>query len=390
MKLLFVTHWANNMLIFRTWMLQEAVRRGHDVYVLCPPDREAAKFAELGVKHLPWTLCRGGGVLNLLSAVADARRTLRLIKPERTVVYCVQPIMALLWAWKLGGRSGRLYPTFTGLGSLWTDLEPASWKKRLVRGVVERVFGALLPQSETVFVLNRDDKAQVAGWNPCQLVAIPGVLGKDDFAIHKTSEKQTPVIQTLGEGVDLQKFAPPTAETREAARARWGFAPDVKVVGFVGRLIREKGAQDFLQLCKELSQAGGYAFLVVGDPDPGNPTSLTAQEMIELERVPNLVREPWMDDVRPAYAAMDVLVFLSAREGLPVTPQEAMAMGVPVVAYDGVGTREIEGIERFYTLSDLQRSVSIDCSSLLDHRLLVLDSYKLFENLLNCLEMQRK
>ena len=45
--------------------------------------------------------------------------------------------------------------------------------------------------------------------------------------------------------------------------------------------------------------------------------------------------------MRPAYAAMDVLVFLSAREGLPITPQEAMAMGVPVVGYDSVGTREV-------------------------------------------------
>jgi len=106
-------------------------------------------------------------------------------------------------------------------------------------------------------------------------------------------------------------------------------------------LIREKGAQDFLALCREISRDSLVHFLVVGDPDPGNPTSLTVQEMSVLEAVPHLHREAWMQDVRPAYAAMDVLVFLSAREGLPVSPQEAMAMGVPVVAYDAVGTRDV-------------------------------------------------
>jgi len=321
MKLLFVTHWANNMLIFRTWMLQEAVRRGHDVYVLCPNDPEAIRFADLGVKHIPWVLKRGGGMVNMISAIVDVRSQLKNIAPDSTVVYCVQPIMAILCAWKLGGKTGKLFPTFTGLGSLWTDLDPPSLKKRAVRKMVERVFGFLLPQAQKVFVLNRDDKAQVTAWNPQSL--------------------QNRVVQTKGEGIDLDHFKPPTEQDRSKARARWDIPLDAKVIGFVGRLIREKGAPDFLKLCKEMQADTNIHFLVIGDPDLGNPTSLTAAEMQELEAIPRLHREPWMNDVRPAYAAMDVLTFLSAREGLPISPLEAMAMGVPVVGYDAVGTREV-------------------------------------------------
>lgn len=332
MKLLFVTHWANNMLIFRTFLLQEAVRQGHEVVVLCPPDAEAARFAMLGVRHIPWKLKRGGGVANLLEAILDARQIVRREQPDATVVYCVQPIMALLWAWKLCSRCGRLYPTFTGLGSLWTDLDPAPVKKRLVRKLVERVFGWLLPQSAKVFVLNRDDKVQVASWNPKGL-------------LHK-------VEQTLGEGVDLDHFKIPTFAERQAARVRWGIPADAKVIGFVGRLIREKGAPDFLKLCEKLKSDEHVHFLVVGDPDPGNPTSLSDNEMKALDAVPRMHREPWITDVRPAYAAMDVLVFLSAREGLPVSPLEAMAMGVPVVAYDAVGTREVVPVKWLVAYGD--------------------------------------
>lgn len=353
MKLLFVTHWANNMLIFRTWMLQEAVRRGHDVLVLCPPDAEAGCFAALGARHIPWKLRRGGGITNMLAAIWDARRVIRCEHPDRTVVYCVQPIMAMLWAWKLGGRSGRLFPTFTGLGSLWTDLEYPSWKKRLVRGGVERVLGWLLPQAERVFVLNRDDKTQVASWNKTHLLAMPGILEKyptstspppltSSFPRRRESNLPTPVIQTQGEGVDLAHFQPASAEERAAARNRWNIPAKAHVIGFAGRLIREKGAQDFLTLCQEMQQDDNVHFLVVGTPDPGNPASLTPTEMQELKTVPRLHHEPWMDDVRPAYAAMDMLAFLSQyREGLPIVPQEAMAMGIPVVAYDNVGTREV-------------------------------------------------
>jgi len=333
MKLLFVTHWANNMLIFRTWMLQEAVRQGHEVCVLCPDDKEAVQFSGLGVRHIPWILQRGGGVKNLLNATLQAKRIIRAERPDATVVYCVQPIMAMLWAWKLGGGHGKLFPTFTGLGSLWTDMDPPSWKKRMLRSAVERVFGWLLPQAQKVFVLNRDDKAQVTSWNSRCL-----------------AQK---VEQTKGEGIDLDHFSIPSPEVKLAARVRWGIPEDAKVIGFVGRLIREKGAQDFLKLCAEFQKDPNVHFLVVGDPDPGNPTSLTDMEMQQLEAVPRLHREPWMDDVRPAYAAMDVLVFLSAREGLPITPLEAMAMGVPVIAKDAVGTREVVPLECLVFMNDI-------------------------------------
>lgn len=379
MKLLFVSHWANNILIFRTWMLEEAVRRGHDVLVLCPNDQEAKTFESLGVRHIPWTLKRGGGVTNLLHSILQARKILREENPESTVVYCVQPIMAILCAWMLGGRSGRLYPTFTGLGSLWTDLVPPSWKKCAIRYMVERLFGYLLPLSTAVFVLNRDDKKQVTSWNSNQLVEVRKILGdsdftEKDFSLESRSQRmKTPVIQTRGEGIDLGSFKPASLEERELARARWGIPKEAKVIGFVGRLIREKGAQDFLRMCKEL-QKQGYAnlhFLVIGDPDQGNPQALTPREVMDLEAIPFLHRHAWMSDVRPAYAAMDVLAFLSRyREGLPVVPQEAMAMGVAVVAYDNVGTRELVPQKWFINQQDWNKLLDfemLDSRSFVEH-----------------------
>jgi glycosyltransferase involved in cell wall biosynthesis len=47
------------------------------------------------------------------------------------------------------------------------------------------------------------------------------------------------------------------------------------------------------------------------------------------------------NDVPRLYAAMDVLVLASHREGFPLTPMEAAAMGVPVVATDIRGCRQV-------------------------------------------------
>ena len=341
MKLLFVTHWANNMLIFRTWMLQEAVRRGHEVLVLCPEDPQMERLASLGVRPIAWKLRRGAGLFNLWASIRHAKHVLQSEQPQVTVVYCMQPLLAILCAWKWGPRiPGKLFAVLTGLGSLWTDMEPPSFKKRWVRGVVERVLGALLPLARMVFVLNQDDKTQVATWNPQKLEPISGVLESLSLS-SLLGTGRTPVVQTLGEGIDLQWFTPPTPAQRLQARQRWGIPEKARVVGFVGRLIREKGAQDFLHLSQGLAKDSHTHFLVVGDPDSGNPSSLSAQEMEALQQLPRLHWEPWMEDVRPAYAAMDVLLFLSRREGLPVVPQEAMAMEVPVVALLNVGTREL-------------------------------------------------
>lgn len=387
MKILFATHWANNMLIFRTWMLQEAVRRGYEVIVLCPPDAESKQFREMGCRHISWKLQRGGGIRNLWSAIIQARQVLQQEKPDSTVVYCVQPILAMLFAWKFSKAQGSLFPTFTGLGSLWTDLEPASLQKKGMRWIVERGLGRLLPQSKAVFVLNLDDKTQVASWSP-KLQSIPGVLGKDFTTIPEMQgDRKTPVVQTLGEGVDLSFFQIPTHEYRVQARERWNIPQHAFVIGYVGRLIREKGAQAFLKFCREMAERSEVHFLVVGDPDIGNPSSLTLQEMTELESVPRLHRESWMQDVRPAYAAMDALLFFSVREGFPVTPIEAMACGVPVYALDAIGTREVIPKEWIVKAETWNRIPNVKEDSFsVRVRIQSLDRKKVQENLLECLK----
>lgn len=319
MRILFVSHWAPNLLIFRKWMLQEAVRLGHEVHVLCPADPEAAEFADMGIMHHPWILQRGNSLPNLWFSMQAAKKHLQDIKPDSTVVYCVQPIVAILGAWKNAGM-GKLTVTFTGMGSLWTDIVPPSYKKIIIRKIMEWVLGKWLLRSNEIHVLNRFDSKLIQSWIP--------------------SKYAKRVHQTLGEGVDLVTYKPAHRAERENIRNMLGLKNSDVVIGFVGRLIHEKGVKDLFKIAKSMLSHESYKFLIAGDIDLGNPSSLSNQELLELIGLPNVIHLGWQKEMYNIYNALDVLLFLSFREGFPITPLEAMACGVPVVAFDRIGVQE--------------------------------------------------
>jgi glycosyltransferase involved in cell wall biosynthesis len=135
-----------------------------------------------------------------------------------------------------------------------------------------------------------------------------------------------------GNGIDAGRFA--TLPSRAAARTELGIPLDATVVGFVGRLTKDKGIVDLVDALDRLD--AGTLLLLVGDEEAGDPIPDATRRAIAA--APNIVSVPWMDDTRTAYRAMDVLAFPSYREGLPNVPLEAQLCGVPVVAYRATGT----------------------------------------------------
>ncbi|MGH2404325.1 MAG: glycosyltransferase family 4 protein, partial [bacterium] len=145
----------------------------------------------------------------------------------------------------------------------------------------------------------------------------------------------------LGNGVDLQMFDPNRVD-RDAARARLSIAPDAMVVGTVGRLVWEKGYAEFFQMAEALKRSDpGVEVLTIGPQEPGKEDGVPAR-IIEDLRHRGVVRFLGMRvDMPELYAAMDVFVLPSYREGFPRSAVEAAAMGRPIVATDIRGCREV-------------------------------------------------
>lgn len=139
-------------------------------------------------------------------------------------------------------------------------------------------------------------------------------------------------------GVDLEVYAPPSAEQRAAARDALDVPTDRPVVLYVGRMTPDKGLDNLAEAARFLSDGPEYSVVLVGDDErPGYAADI--EQRLTATGVPTMhvagVSEPL-----PYYHAADVLCLPSLREGFPNVVLEAAACGLPVVTTDATGCRD--------------------------------------------------
>jgi lipopolysaccharide/colanic/teichoic acid biosynthesis glycosyltransferase len=139
-------------------------------------------------------------------------------------------------------------------------------------------------------------------------------------------------------GIDAGQFAsaPETATATARRRSMLGMPANAPIVGFVGRLTRDKGIVELLQAFELLkAKIPGVCLLLVGDFEQGDPVSALDRQHIEQD--PNIFHPGFVSDTGPYYHLMDVLALPTYREGFPGVPLEAGAAGKPVVTTNATG-----------------------------------------------------
>jgi glycosyltransferase involved in cell wall biosynthesis len=150
---------------------------------------------------------------------------------------------------------------------------------------------------------------------------------------------------TIFNGVDLDAFRPreTCAEGARAFKCELGIDDAVPVVGIVGRIVREKGHREFLEMARYVVQKRKVVFLVVGDTLPSDRDQfgeVFKREVAKAGLTPHFLFTGQTDRVPDYLRIMDIFVLPSYREGFPRSIVEAMSTGVPVVATDIRGCRE--------------------------------------------------
>jgi glycosyltransferase involved in cell wall biosynthesis len=145
----------------------------------------------------------------------------------------------------------------------------------------------------------------------------------------------------LGNGVDLRRFDPArwSADDRRRVRAEIGATDDQVVVGTVARLVAEKGYPELFTAVAALDH-DRYVLVCVGGDDPDKPDALP-RATVDAARVAGVRFLGHRDDVDALYAGMDLFVLASHREGFPRAAMEAAASGLPVIATDVRGCRQV-------------------------------------------------
>jgi glycosyltransferase involved in cell wall biosynthesis len=300
------------------WLLGPQLRAfadaGYEVVGMSAPGPHVANLEAMGIEHIAVpSFTRSTDPRQDLRAIRELVVLLRRYRPDILHTHNPKP-----------GILGRLTGRLTGVPLVVNTqhglyAQPSDrWRRRLPVYAAER-FAAMFGHVE--LVQNPEDV---------------------DTLVH-TLKVPARRVRLLGNGVDLSRFDPASvpAGTRERLCAEWGIAEGEVVCGVVGRLVREKGIVELLEAARELRASGVPArFVVVGPTDPDKADALDPA-IFDRAAADDVVFTGQRIDMPECYAAFDLFVNASWREGFPRSSMEAAAMGLPIVASDIRGNRQV-------------------------------------------------
>ena len=161
--------------------------------------------------------------------------------------------------------------------------------------------------SKAVFFQNNDDK---------QVFIQAGLL------------KDKQIVMIPGSGVNIEKFVQVEL-------------PIIPTFLFIGRLIRDKGVEEYLEACTKIKAKymDKVRCLLVG-PFDSNPSALKPEDLQIYINKGIVEYFGEQNDVRPYISQCSVYVLPSYHEGTPKTVLESMAMGRAIITTDAPGCRE--------------------------------------------------
>ena len=168
------------------------------------------------------------------------------------------------------------------------------------------------------------------GWTKFLISRMNGVISTSESTASYLERPST----VIHHGIDTEVFVPPAS--RAEARALVGL-PDLKMVGCFGRVRAQKGTDVFVDaLIATLPAHPGWGGVVLGRATASHAAFLTElRERVAKAGLADRILFPGevaTSKTPEWYRALDLYVAPQRWEGFGVTPLEAMASGVPVIA----------------------------------------------------------
>jgi glycosyltransferase involved in cell wall biosynthesis/ribosomal protein S18 acetylase RimI-like enzyme len=289
--------------------LLSIVELGGEAIGISAPGEWVEGLEALGIRHISLeSSTRGVAPSSDLKAALQLWKTLRRERPDILHTHNPKP-----------GLYGRILGRLAGVPIVVNTVHGlyATPDDRLVKRLVVYMLEAIAARfSDAELIQSSEDLALISTWR----IAPAGRA------------------RLLGNGVNLDRFSPEGGRGRAAMRAELGLATDQVAVGMVGRLVEEKGYPELFDAARQLGD--GYVVFVIGPDDTSKGDSLPA-ELVERARADGVRFLGMRTDVDDLYRALDIFVLPSHREGFPRAAMEAAASGLPVVATDIRGCREV-------------------------------------------------
>ncbi len=299
-KVLLVCNTSGSILSFRKNFIKKLIDSGYTVATVAFDDQYKAEVMELGVDF--YCINDKNRSINPLKILNLKKKYVRIIKeykPDVAFTFMLKPnIFGTRAAKKAGVR--KIFSMVEGTGDVFIN---NSFKWKLIRFVVCKMYRKSFKLSQKVIFLNNDDK-------------------KEFLDRKLVKSEQCEMIH--GIGVDLQHFEQKPLTNN-------------KTFLMIARMLKTKGIMEYCQAARAVKNKYPDAiFNYIGGE--GTVTVADIQEYIDDGSINYLGTT---DDVRPQLEESSVYVLPSYREGMSVSIMEAQSVGRAVITTDTNGCRDM-------------------------------------------------
>jgi glycosyltransferase involved in cell wall biosynthesis len=330
-KLVHVTTVDMSLVLLLGPQLRAFAEAGMEVVGVSAPGPFVPQLESWGIRHEPLRhATRSTAVGQDAMALVELWQLFRRLRPD--IVHTHNPKPGLYG--RVAARAAGVPGVVNTVHGLYASPEDRVWRKAVVYAL-ERA-ASLCSGAE--LVQNPEDLDVLAR------LGVPG----DKLVL-------------LGNGVDLQRFQPAANDdARRQARADLDVDRDAVVVGTVSRLVWQKGFRELFAAAEQIRDAHpNVVFVVVGGSDPDKADAISPEGLATAGARGHIVFAGSRDQMEHVYPAFDLFVLPSHREGFPRSAMEATASGLPVIATDVRGCRQVVAHGKTGLLVPLRDSVRL-------------------------------
>lgn len=299
---------VSDSLLFFDGQLAFMRDHGYDISVVVSPGPGIDEFARReGVDVYPIEMARRVTPVRDALSLHELYRLVKRLDPDIAHTHTAKGGLIGTLGATLAGTPVRIYQMRGRLSATAT-----SWRRQVFVGIERVVCGA------SHHVICNSQSLRTA--------AIEAGLCRAD--------KMEVLLAGSGNGVDsTNRFNPDRLSPSDAraVRRELGIPEDARVLGYVGRLVRDKGIGELVSAWQGVRARAADAHLVCVGPLEARD-SISAEDRGLLESDPRVHLLGFRTDLPRLYSSMDVVLLPSHREGFPNVLLEAQSMRVPVVS----------------------------------------------------------
>jgi len=291
-------------------LMDELKKNGNDVHAVSNFKAYAQDFKKLGypIHHIDFV--RNLSPIHNFKALKQLIKLFKSEKPD--CIHVHTPIAAMLA--RIAGKYCKVNVIIYTIHGLYTKFPFLQLEKLICRHC-----------TDYIFTVNPSDKKYLTE--------------------HKFIAENK-ILNLNSVGISSQKFNPLNVSKlqKQQLKEEFNLKADIPVIGFVGRLVREKGILELIEAFIKVRKEINCQLLVIGSAEYGERDNSTIeifkQKINESGFKNDVILAGHREDMVQCLSIMDIFVLPSYREGMAISPLEAMSMELPVIVTDIKGCRE--------------------------------------------------